>query len=70
MTEQVSPREFHEVGWRVVRNEACAHFRTESFAAGVALVEAIGRLVDAADQHPHVDLGSDGVTVRPPSTSP
>ena len=70
MTEQISRQQFHEVGWRVVRNEACVHFRTESFASGVALVEAIGRLADAADQHPHVDLGSDGVTVRLPATSP
>ncbi len=55
---------FHEVDWRVVRNDACAHFRTGSFAAGVALLDAIGRLADATDHHPDVDLRSDGVTVR------
>jgi 4a-hydroxytetrahydrobiopterin dehydratase len=62
MSETITPRRFHEFDWRVVRNDACAHFRTGSFAAGVALVDAIGRL--AADHHPDVDLRSDGVTVR------
>jgi 4a-hydroxytetrahydrobiopterin dehydratase len=64
MSETITPRRFHEVDWRVVRNDACAHFRTGSFAAGVALVDAIGRLADATDHHPDVDLRSDGVTVR------
>jgi 4a-hydroxytetrahydrobiopterin dehydratase len=44
MGEKISPQRFHEVDWRVVRDDACAHFRTGSFAAGVALVDAIGRL--------------------------
>ena len=70
MTEPVPPREFHEVGWRIVRNEACAYFRTESLTSGAALVEAICRLADAMDLYPHVDFGSDGVTVRLPSTAP
>jgi 4a-hydroxytetrahydrobiopterin dehydratase len=64
MSETITPRRFHEVDWRVVRNDACAHFRTGSFSAGVALVDAIGRLADAANHHPDVDLRSDGVTVR------
>jgi 4a-hydroxytetrahydrobiopterin dehydratase len=64
MTERISPRPFHEADWRVVRDDASTHFRTESFAAGVALVEAIGRLADAANLHPDVDLRSDGATVR------
>lgn len=64
MSEQISPQRFHEVDWRVVRDDACAHFRTGSFAAGVALVNAIGKLADAADHHPDVDLRSGGVTVR------
>jgi 4a-hydroxytetrahydrobiopterin dehydratase len=64
MSETITPRRFHEFDWRVVRNDACAHFRTGSFAAGVALVDAIGGLADAADHHPDVDLRSDGVTVR------
>ena len=64
MTETIKPQRFHEVDWRVVRDDASTHFRTGSFAAGVALVEAIGRLADAANHHPDVDLRSDGVTVR------
>jgi 4a-hydroxytetrahydrobiopterin dehydratase len=64
MTERISPQRFHEVDWRLVRDDASTHFRTESFAAGVALVDAIGRLADAANLHPDVDLRSDGVTVR------
>jgi 4a-hydroxytetrahydrobiopterin dehydratase len=64
MSETITPQRFHEVDWRVVRDDACAHFRTESFAAGVALVDAIGRLAEAANHHPDVDLRSDGVTVR------
>jgi 4a-hydroxytetrahydrobiopterin dehydratase len=68
MTERISPRQFHEaVGvedWRVLLDGAYAHFRTGSFAAGVALVDAIGRLADAANHHPDVDLRYAGVTVR------
>ncbi len=68
MTERISPRQFHAaVGvedWRVLFDGACAHFRTGSFAAGVALVDAIGRLADAARHHPAVDLRDNGVTVR------
>ena len=64
MIETVTPKQFHEVDWRVVRNDACTHVRTGSFAAGLALVDAIGRLADAANHHPDVDLRSDGVTVR------
>jgi 4a-hydroxytetrahydrobiopterin dehydratase len=64
MSETVTPKQFHEVDWRVVRNDACTHVRTGSFAASLALVDAIGRLADAANHHPDVDLRSDGVTVR------
>ena len=64
MGETVTPRRFHEIGWRVVRDDACAHFRTGSFAAGVALVDAIGGLADTANHHPDVDLRPDGVTAR------
>ncbi len=64
MSERISPKRFHEVDWRVVRDDASAHFRTGSFAAGVALVDAIGKLADVADHHPDVDLRPDGVTVR------
>jgi 4a-hydroxytetrahydrobiopterin dehydratase len=64
MTDRISPSRFHESGWRVIRDAACAHFRTESFAAGAAMVDAITRLADAANHHPDVDLRPDGVTVR------
>ncbi len=68
MTERISPRQFHEaVGvedWRVLFGGACAHFRAASFAAGVALVDAIGKLAAAANHHPDVDLRYAGVTVR------
>jgi 4a-hydroxytetrahydrobiopterin dehydratase len=68
MTERITPQQFHEaVGvedWRVLFEGACAHFRTGSFAAGVALVDAIGRLADVANHHPDVDLRYGGVTVR------
>ena len=56
MSETVTPQRFHEADWRVVRDDASTHFRTESFEAGVALVNAIGRLVDDANHHPDVDL--------------
>ncbi len=68
MTERISSRQLHEADggddWRVLTWGACAHFRTGSFGAGVALVAAIGRLADAEDHHPDVDLRSECVTVR------
>ena len=64
MSETIERQRLHEAGWRVVRDDASTHFRTESFAAGVALVNVIGGLADAANHHPVVDLRSDGVTVR------
>ena len=73
MTGTITPQEFHEAAgiedWRVLTNVAHAHFRTGSFAAGVALVDAIGRLADVANHHPDVDLRSDGVTVRLTTTT-
>ena len=64
MSERIERRRFHEIDWRVVRDAASTHFRTESFAAGVALVDAIGTLADAANHHPDIDLRYHGVTVR------
>jgi 4a-hydroxytetrahydrobiopterin dehydratase len=64
MTDRISPKRFHEVGWRIVRDDASLHFRTDSFGAGVALVDAIGRMVETEHDRPAVDLRSDGVTVR------
>ena len=64
MSERIERRRFHELDWRVVRDAASTHFRTGSFAKGVALVDAIGKLADAANHHPDVDLRYRGVTVR------
>src|SRR6266542_2505552 len=74
MTETITPQQFHEAAgiedWRVLTNVAFGHFRTGSFAEGVALVDAIGRVADAANHDPHVDLRPDGVTVRLTTTTP
>lgn len=68
MTERITPRQFHDAtgveDWRVLFEGACAHFDTGSFAAGVELVDAIGKLADAANHHPDVDLRYASVTVR------
>jgi len=70
MTEEISAQQFHEAAgiedWRVLTyfHGACAHFNTGSFAAGVALVEAIGELAGAVDHHADVVLPPAGVTVR------
>jgi 4a-hydroxytetrahydrobiopterin dehydratase len=68
MTEDITPGTFHAAegveDWRVVFEGACAHFRTGSFARGVALVDEIGRLAEAAQRHPDVDLRPESVTVR------
>jgi hypothetical protein len=48
MSQRIERKRFHDVDWRVVRDDASTHFRTGSFAAGVALVDAIGTLADAA----------------------
>ncbi|MGY4642435.1 DinB family protein [Cellulomonas sp. URHB0016] len=65
---QITPAQFHESDgvedWRVLSGAAQAQFRTGSFATGVAFVDAIGELADAADHHPDVDLRYSGVTVR------
>jgi 4a-hydroxytetrahydrobiopterin dehydratase len=68
MTDQITPTQFHEAAgvadWRVVGDGACAHFRTESLAAGARLVQAISELPGVEDHGPDVDLRRDGVTVR------
>jgi 4a-hydroxytetrahydrobiopterin dehydratase len=67
MTERITPAQFHESDgvddWRVVLQRACGHFRTGSFSAGVALVDAIGKLAHAANHQPDIDLRGEGVTV-------
>jgi 4a-hydroxytetrahydrobiopterin dehydratase len=62
--ERVAPTRFHEIGWRVVRDDASTCFATGSFGKGVELVEAIARLTDAAGPQPDVDLRPETVTVR------
>lgn len=68
MTDRITPRQFHEAdsveNWRVLFGGACAHFRTGSFAAGIAFVEGIGRVADAVSHRPDLDVRSEGVTVR------
>jgi len=63
MPERISPRRFHEHGWRVLRDDACTYFATGTFANGVALVAAIAE-VSGGDRHPDIDLRPEGVTVR------
>jgi 4a-hydroxytetrahydrobiopterin dehydratase len=68
MTDKITARRFHESDgvedWRVLGDGVCAYFRTGSFATGVRLVEAIGRLTGLGDRHPDIDLRYAGVTVR------
>ncbi|MBO9556176.1 VOC family protein [Cellulomonas sp.] len=68
MSGQITAAQFHDSDgvddWRVLFGGAHAHFRTGSFATGVALVDAIGELADAMNHHPDVDLRYGGVTVR------
>jgi 4a-hydroxytetrahydrobiopterin dehydratase len=68
MTDRINSQQFHESDgvedWRVLYGRAHACFRTGSFAAGVALVDEIGVLADAANHHPDIDLRYASVTVR------
>lgn len=68
MPEPVRPDEFHATegveDWRYVFGGVAALFRTGSFATGVALVDEIGRLADAANHHPDVELHYPTVGVR------
>lgn len=68
MPEILSPDEFRErVGgakWRAGADGAVARFATGSFARGVEFVREIGRLADAANHHPDVELTYPAVTVR------
>ncbi|TXN32391.1 VOC family protein [Lacisediminihabitans profunda] len=67
MTTRISPRQFHASDgvedWRVLFDGAKTYFVTGSFAKGVELIEIIGRLADAANHHPDVDLRYSGVVV-------
>lgn len=67
-TTSITPAEFRASegldDWRVLLRSAHAVFQTGSFARGVDFVERIGRLADAANHHPDVDLRYPSVTVR------
>jgi 4a-hydroxytetrahydrobiopterin dehydratase len=64
--DRIYSHQFHAAegadAWRVLPEGAYAFFRSESFAASVRFVEAIGGLVGDGDA-PNVDIRSDGVTV-------
>lgn len=66
--EWITPRQFHAADgiadWRVLANGVCAQFRTGSFATGVELVDAIGRLAATTNHHLDIDLRYPAVTVR------
>src|SRR3954470_16742565 len=69
MTDGIAAEQFLEAegveDWRVLPSgEAAAYFATKKFAVGVALIDEIGRLADAVNHHPDVDLRYKGVTVR------
>ncbi|AYG04816.1 VOC family protein [Gryllotalpicola protaetiae] len=68
MVEVITSQRFHAApgveDWRVLSTGAAAHFVTGSFATGVALVDRIGELAEAANHHPDVELRYGGVTVR------
>ena len=64
MTDRITSKRFHEIGWRVVRDDASTRFHPGTFAASLSLVEAIGRLGDGGSQRPDLDVRSEWVTVR------
>jgi 4a-hydroxytetrahydrobiopterin dehydratase len=68
MTEKISPDTFRAAAgvddWLVLFEGVCARFRTGTFVAGLALVNEIGRLAEAAQHHPDIDLRYGAVTVR------
>lgn len=50
--------------WQAAPEGATATFATGSFAKGVEFVVEIGRLADAANHHPDVDLRYPSVALR------
>jgi pterin-4a-carbinolamine dehydratase len=68
MTQRLTAEEFQAragvAEWRVGDTGATATFATGSFARGVEFVNEIGRLAEAANHHPDVDLTYPSVTVR------
>lgn len=66
MDERLTAVQFLEgapSGWEAADQTATATFRTGSFATGVDLVVAIGRLADDANHHPDVLLRYPDVAV-------
>jgi len=68
MSDRIAPQQFHAAegveDWRILPSQMVGTcFQTGDFAAGLALVDEIGRLADAADHHPDVDLRYGSVTV-------
>lgn len=70
MVDLISAKRFRDAegveDWRTIFGGGWAgvHFRTESFAAGVELVRAIGEVAAAANHFPDVDLRPEGVSVK------
>ncbi|MEE1621192.1 VOC family protein [Zafaria sp. Z1313] len=68
MSARITARQFHDSDgvseWRVVFGGAGARFATGSFARGLALVDEIGRLAEAANHHPDLDLRYGSLTVN------
>jgi len=64
MRGPITPRRFHQVDWRVIRESASASFHTGSLAEGVAFVNEIAGFAYAVDDHIDIDLRPEGVTVR------
>jgi 4a-hydroxytetrahydrobiopterin dehydratase len=68
MTERITPKQFHDSegvdDWRVLWSVAFALYRTGDFATGLALVERIGRLADAAGHYPALNLRTGVLEVR------
>src|SRR4051794_20236242 len=68
MSDVILPGQFHAAegvdDWRVAPFRAAgAYFPTGSFATGLAFVAEIGRLAEAADHHPDIELSYGSVAV-------
>lgn len=68
MAERITSKQFQDAAgvedWRVLVSVAVAVFRTGDFATGLKLVEAIGRLSEAAGTNPDLNLRSGVLEVR------
>lgn len=66
VTDRILSRQFHGTegaeAWRVLPEDACALFRTDSFGTSARFVEAITALVRDGDA-PYIDIRDHGVTV-------